>query len=158
MLFRSGTDGTLVTKVALNVQGVTIDSSGFSQKTPEFCGQCLPIGGGDVDPDLSKSIPNVTVTTTGVEPLSGGKGNLGIEYSLYFKKWDDESKIIACDLTLCNWLAVDPPEWVYAWSSDCDNSRSCFEGKTPFLINMINPVLMKSARKYTLGYAVIRNL
>ncbi|MCK5426106.1 MAG: hypothetical protein KAJ34_00300 [Thermodesulfovibrionia bacterium] len=154
----SGTGGTLLTKVALNVKGVNLDNSGFRQKTPEFCGKCFPIGNsGDVEQDFSRSITKITVTATGVEPFSDTDGDLGIEYSMFFKDWDKDSKTVACDLTLCNWLPVIPPDWVYVWSSDCDNSGKCFEGKTPFLINIINPILNKSLRKYTFGYVVIRN-
>ncbi len=158
LVSRSGSGGTLLANIALNVKGVNLDNSGFRQKIPEFCGKCLPIGdSGDVRQDLSKIIPNVMVTVKVVEALPDADGNTGIEYSLYFTNWDRDAKTVACELALCNWLPVNPPDWVAAWSSDCDNSSKCFEGKTPFLINIINPILNKSVRKYTLGYAVIRN-
>ncbi|MBI4699355.1 MAG: VWA domain-containing protein [Nitrospirae bacterium] len=154
LVSRSGTGGTLLTDIALNVKGINVDNSGFRQKTPEFCGQCMPV---DSSGSGKETKPGVAVTTVGVDPAPDANGNMGIEYSLYFKNWDKGSKTLACDITLCNWLPANPPDWVNAWSSDCDNSAECYEGKTPFLTNIINPLLTKSVRQYTFGYAVIRN-
>ena len=155
----SSAGGTLSAKVALNLKGVNLDFSGFRQKTPEFCGKCLPVGNSANDKeDPLMSSPVVTVTSSGAEPLSEAAGGFGINYSLFFQKWDKGPETVACDLSLCHWLPALPPGWVDTWSSDCDNTRECFEGKTPFLKNIINPILNKSIRKYTFGYAVIRNL
>jgi len=157
LVSRSGTGGTLLTHIALNVKGINVDNSGFRQKTPEFCGQCLPVDSKVAGKETSRSTPSVAVSTAGVDSAPDANGNLGIEYSLYFKNWDRGSKTLACDITLCNWLPVNPPDWVNTWSSNCDNSAGCYEGKTPFLTNIINPLLSKSVRQYTFGYAVIRN-
>jgi hypothetical protein len=158
LVSRSGRSGTLLTNVALNVKDVNLDNSRFKDKVPEYCGKCLSIGDReDVEQDSLKSIPNVRVAAKEVKKLSDADGNLGIYYDLFFMNWDKDSKTVACDLTLCNWLPVRPPEWVDDWSSNCDNSKECFEGKTPFLSNVIDPILNKSVRKYTLGYVVIRN-
>lgn len=158
LVSRSGTGGTLLTDVALNVKDINLDSRGFEGKTPEFCGKCMTMGDRrDEEQDLSKNIPSVTVITRGVEPVSDSDRSLGINYALFFENWERDSKTVACDITLCNWLPVNPPDWVDEWSSDCDNGRECFEGKTPFLSNIIGPILNKSVRKYTFGYAVIKN-
>jgi hypothetical protein len=157
LLSSSGMGGTLSTNIALDIKNIGLDNSGFKQKTPEFCGKCLSFdNSGNVRQGLSESTPEVFVTTTGVE-LPGAASSPVVEYSLFFKKWHKDSKTVACDITLCNWLPLDPPEWVDAWSSDCDNSRSCFEGKTPFFSNIIKPIMNKSLREYTFGYVVIRN-
>jgi hypothetical protein len=150
----SGTDGTLLANIVLNLKDVNLDIADFRQKTPEFCGKCLPTGESG---DLLIRTPKVIVTPAGGETLSDAEGNIEIEYSLQFRNWAKNPKTVACDLTLCNWLSVNPPDWVDAWSSDCDNRRECFDGKTPFLKNIINPLLNRSMRKYTLGYVVIRN-
>ncbi|MBI5099326.1 MAG: hypothetical protein HZB30_08825 [Nitrospirae bacterium] len=150
----SGSDGTLSANITLNLKDVNLDKADFRQKTPEFCGKCLPVGDSG---DLLIRTPKVIVTPAGGETLSDAEGNIEIEYSLQFKNWVKNPKTVACDLTLCNWLSVNPPDWVDTWSSDCDNRRECFDGKTPFLKNIINPLLNRSMRKYTLGYVVIRN-
>ena len=158
LVSRSGTGGTLLTDVTLNAKDINVNKGGFKQKTPEFCGQCLPVdGAGHAEKNLSGSTPDVTVTAREAALLSDDKDNLEINYSMFFRNWDRESETLACDLTLCNWLPVNPPDWINDWSSDCDNTRECFEGKTPFLSNLIDPILKKSVRKYTFGYVVIRN-
>ncbi len=153
-----GTGGTLLMKVALNLMDINLDINGLKKRIPEFCGSCLPIEEiGDTEQEISKSRPDVTVLHAKVDPLSDAQGKWAIEYSLFFKNWDKKSKTVACDLTLCDWLPVNPPDWVDAWSSDCDDNRGCFEGKTPFLSEIITPVLNKSIREYTFGYTLIRN-
>lgn len=154
----SGRDagGTLLTGIKLNVQGLKVDNEGFSGKTPEFCGKCLPVGEAqNVRKDTAISLPNVAVTPARIKHVDDN--TLEVEYALFFKDRDRDAKMLACDLTLCNWLPVMPPGWVYSWSSDCDNGRECYKGKTPFLINIIHPILNRSVRKHTIGYAVIRN-
>ncbi len=151
-----GPGGTLSTTVKLDVQRLRIDSNESSKKTPEFCGKCLAAGKvQNGRKDVSTIRPNVSVTATGIKQTDDNM--LEIEYALFFKEQSSDTKTLACDLTICNWLPVKPQEWVNSWSSDCDNKSECYAGKTPFLINIINPILNRSVRKHTIGYTFIRN-
>ncbi len=154
----AGTGGTLLTDVAFKVKDITVDMDRIQQKIPEFCGSCLSMDSSeDNEQRKLESKPGVTVSSTETEVSTYEDDSMGIAYEFYFKDWNRDSTTVACDLTLCNWLPVNPPGWVDSWSSDCDNSRECFHGRTPFLSAIINPLLNKSVNQYTFGYAVIRN-
>ncbi len=156
LISRSGTGGTLSTNVELQVNGLKVDSNELSKKIPEFCGKCLEVSEvKNTRKDAAIINPNVIVSQ--LRSKHDNDSTLNLEYSMFFKELDRNAKTLACDLTLCNWLPVIAPKWVDSWSSDCDNKRDCYRETTPYLINIITPILNRSVLKHTVGYAVIRN-
>jgi hypothetical protein len=145
--------GTLLMTVSLNATSSNLDFVLLRGGTPEFCGECLVIGSNTI-----RSKPDVEIIRRKVEQLTKGtKSSFEAEYELFFKNWDRKHKVVACDITFYHWPPLSPPDWVNDWSSDCDWDKGCFEGKTPFLKDIIAAILNGSIKKYTFDYVIIKN-
>ncbi|MBF0344854.1 MAG: VWA domain-containing protein [Nitrospirae bacterium] len=153
----SNSSSTIEMKVSFDAVHGRINTEGLKEKRPNFCGKLYEVS-------LKGKIPFIPIGEYPADKVmvyvaawkSEDERKIEATYTMTFDSLGLSPKLIATDISLCNWVDAKVPQWLNKWSSDCDNTSDCYNGKTPFIKEVVTAVLNETINKHTFAYMAVK--